>query len=516
MVGKGLFARAPGNRSFRRIAAAAIALLLVEITVAGSGVLGWSGSIALNKVWEIAASVAALGAWTWSAVRHQGPQRRWRQWMSAAMACFLVGLVAWSWGQVVVAAPLPTATLGPAGFLLTPVIALLALVIHAYERGPGPRSPLGDPRNLAIKALDLLIIAGSVVLFVSVTLGTHLSQGWDSSGPILTMLAAHPMAYLWLAAGTVALARLRRGARELPVLFIALAAVSYMVSSALFGHYVETGAETIPPWLEAGFMACPVFFFLGALAPSTGRREQEGRAHRTVREVVQLAVPYLPLIATALFIAAGLLAGLTLTRFQECVFVALMGLVISRQLATLLENNRLLRRAEYEALHDPLTGVANRTLFLHWLERSLADCRRPIVLAFCDLDDFKEVNDNFGHAAGDLVLTSAARRLTRCAGADDLVARLGGDEFAVVLHNVHEPLEEAGQRLLRALQEPHDLNGRPLVVSASVGMTYLSPDQPVAGTDTLMRWADSAMYVAKRRGKNTLAHTLEFREEHIR
>ena len=495
-----------------------LVLLAVEIGVAASGVLGWSGSIALNKIWEVVAAVAALVAWIRSAVRHRGPQRRWRLWMSAAMVCFVVGLASWAWGQVVTAIPLPTATLGPAGFLLTPVLALLALIVHAYGRGPAPLSPLGDSRNRAVQALDLVIIAGSVLLFVSVTLGEHLAHNWESSGPVLTVLVAHPLAYLLLAAGTVVLARLRRSARDLPVVLTALAAVAYLVSSTAFAHYVDMGTDTFPPVLEAGFMACPVLFFLAALAPGAPDqvRDQEPHLRPTARELVRLAVPYLPLIATTLFVAAGLLAGITLSRPQGLLFAVLMVLVILRQLVTLLDNSRLLRRAEYEALHDPLTGLANRTLFLHWLERSLADRREPLVLAFCDLDDFKEVNDTYGHAAGDLVLTGAARRLERGVATSGLVARLGGDEFAVVLHDVREPIEEVGQRLLEALQEPHPINGRPLVVGASVGITSLTPDEPVACTDTLLRWADTAMYTAKRRGKNTLAHTLESQEERSR
>ncbi|GAA2796055.1 hypothetical protein GCM10010470_33970 [Saccharopolyspora taberi] len=496
----------------------AFALLAVEIGVVASGVLGSSGSIALNKTWEVLFSVVALVTWIRSAARHRGPDGRWRWWMSAAMACFVIGLVAWAVGQTFTEVPPPTATLSAAGFLLTPVLALLALVVHAYGREPGPPSPLGRPSNRAVQALDLVIIAGSVLMFVSVTLGERLSRSWGGSGPVLTVLLAHPLAYLLLVAGTVVLARLRSSARDLPVVFVVFGAVAYMVSSTAFGHYVDLREANFPPVLEAGFTACPVLFLLAALAPGTSEpeRDLDPRLRPTARDLVQLAVPYLPLIATTLFVGVGLLAGITLTWWQDLLFVALMALIILRQLVTLLDNNRLLRRAEHEALHDPLTGLANRTLFLHWLERSLADRREPLVLAFCDLDDFKEVNDNFGHAIGDLVLTGTARRLERSLSGDGLVARLGGDEFAVVLHDVREPIEDVGQRLLAALREPHPVNGRPLSVGASVGITSLTPDEPVDCTDTLLRWADSAMYTAKRRGKNTLAHALEPQEERSR
>lgn len=491
-------------RVFRAACAIAVPLLVGEVALVSGGLLPDAAALAVNKGFEIAVSIAALAAWAWTARRSRDVQRRWRSWMAAAMAVFLAGLSTWSFSQVVSAVPLPTATLGPAGFLLTPVLMLVGVILLAFGRGPETASPLGG-RNRAVRLLDLLIITSSMLLFVSVTLGGSLVRSWESDGPVQTVLAAHPVAYSLLAGGIVVLARLRRGVRELPVLFVALAAVSYVVSSTLFARVVTSG--TVPPWLEAGFMACPVFFLLAAVAPS-GVAAEETRPRTNARDVARLAVPYLPLIATTVFVLAGMASGLLLSPQQQAYFLVLMLLVILRQIVTLAENTQLLRQAQYEALHDPLTGLANRTLFMHRLENSLAqraDAAHPMALAFCDMDDFKGVNDTFGHAVGDLVLQGTARRLERCVPGGDVVARLGGDEFAVLLHDVREPLERVADRLRSAVQEPREIPGGPAVVRASVGIVALSEETAVLDTDGLLNRADSAMYEAKRRGKADLA-----------
>ncbi|MFI5778871.1 diguanylate cyclase domain-containing protein [Nocardia sp. NPDC051570] len=477
-----------------------VALLLAEVGIAASGVLGWSGSMALNKGWELAAAVVALLAWVRSAMR-SGPRRQWRWWMAGAMACFVIGLAAWSWGQVIAGVPLPTETLGPAGFLLTAVLALLAVIVRASATGVEYGAPLRIRRRRIVRVLDLAIIFSSMVLFGWVTLGRELSVSWAASGPIVSLLVAHPLAYLVLVGATVVLARIRPGVREAPILFIALAATSYVVSSTLFARFVDGGGTRVPPALEAGFMACPVLFFLAAVAPDNpGPATDIEERHRAV-DLAHLVVPYLPLIATGIFLAAELAVGVTLSPFQEALSLALLGLVICRQVVTLAENDRLLREVKHQALHDPLTGLANRTLFLYHLDRLVAlhaDTRSPVVVAFCDVDDFKTVNDKFGHTTGDIVLRGVAERLRHCAGSEGVVARLGGDEFAVAIRETqgHSDIEP---RLRATLAQPYLVDGRSLTVGTSVGITALSDTEQITDTDQLLQLADTAMYRAKQR-----------------
>src|SRR3954454_10269016 len=157
------------------------------------------------------------------------------------------------------------------------------------------------------------------------------------------------------------------------------------------------------------------------------------------------------------------------------------------------------------ALCDDLTGLANRRLLLDRLDGALAAGRR-VGLLFLDLDDFKLVNDGFGHAAGDAVLIEVARRLSHAVRLLDIVARLGGDEFAVLCEDVVEEqdLLNVAARLQRVLAEPVEVAGRPRQVRASIGCRLLDDDALAPGdaANVLVSDADVAMYEAKASGKD--------------
>ncbi|MCO7218333.1 EAL domain-containing protein [Klenkia sp. PcliD-1-E] len=161
------------------------------------------------------------------------------------------------------------------------------------------------------------------------------------------------------------------------------------------------------------------------------------------------------------------------------------------------------RLNEQQSLHDPLTGVANRLLLTESVHRLLVRGGEVSVL-FIDLDDFKDVNDSRGHAAGDQLLRTVADRLTANVRAGDVVARLGGDEFAIAHAGGADTARAVGERILAALAVPVSVEGRPLVVHASIGVA----DVAAAGdrkVETLLRNADLAMYQAKATGKGRMA-----------
>ena len=156
---------------------------------------------------------------------------------------------------------------------------------------------------------------------------------------------------------------------------------------------------------------------------------------------------------------------------------------------------------EYQTLHDPLTGLPNRTLFNDRLRQGIVIAhreRKPLVLLIMDMDRFKEVNDTLGHHIGDLLLQQVALRLVATLRQSDTVARLGGDEFAVLpaagtdLHGG----SQAAKKILHALEQPFVVDGHNIDVGASIGIA-LCPEHGEEA-DTLMRHADVAMYVAKR------------------
>jgi len=161
------------------------------------------------------------------------------------------------------------------------------------------------------------------------------------------------------------------------------------------------------------------------------------------------------------------------------------------------------RLNEQQSLHDPLTGVANRLLLTESLHRMLARGGDVSVL-FIDLDDFKDVNDGRGHAAGDELLRTVADRLLAGVRTGDVVARLGGDEFAIAHDGPADTARSVADRILAGLAVPTSIDGRPLVVHASIGVA----DVASAGdrrVETLLRNADLAMYQAKASGKGRLA-----------
>ncbi|HBT83839.1 MAG TPA: two-component system response regulator [Desulfuromonas sp.] len=183
------------------------------------------------------------------------------------------------------------------------------------------------------------------------------------------------------------------------------------------------------------------------------------------------------------------------------------GAVISHEEVTRLKQaeadaNRL-------AHFDPLTGLPNRLLMSDRLAQALAQAEREawqLAVLFLDLDRFKVINDNLGHAAGDQLLKGVTERLRGCVRRSDTVARLGGDEFVVVLVPVRQPrdISRIARKILAALTAPFVLGGEEVYTSASIGVAIFPGDGTDAGV--LLHNADLAMYRAKERGRNVFQY----------
>jgi diguanylate cyclase (GGDEF)-like protein/PAS domain S-box-containing protein len=159
----------------------------------------------------------------------------------------------------------------------------------------------------------------------------------------------------------------------------------------------------------------------------------------------------------------------------------------------------------HRAFHDPLTQLANRALFYDRIEHALTrDARdeQQVAVLFLDLDDFKVVNDEMGHAVGDELLVGVGARLRGRLRSADTVARLGGDEFGILLEHVAGPNEvvQAAERILAAFEEPFLVHGEPLTVSLSIGMAVSGNGE--RSVEEMLRRADLAMYAAKRDGRH--------------
>jgi diguanylate cyclase (GGDEF)-like protein/PAS domain S-box-containing protein len=162
------------------------------------------------------------------------------------------------------------------------------------------------------------------------------------------------------------------------------------------------------------------------------------------------------------------------------------------------------RLLEHQALHDPLTGLPNRALFLDRLDHALTRAKRPgssLAAYFCDVDDFKNVNDSLGHDVGDELLIALPPRLREGLRAGDTVARFGGDEFVILCEDLGSEGEAIGiaERIGEAFRLPFELDGRPHHLSVSIGVVFVRGGE--ASATEVLRDADAAMYRAKSAGK---------------
>ena len=169
------------------------------------------------------------------------------------------------------------------------------------------------------------------------------------------------------------------------------------------------------------------------------------------------------------------------------------------------ERNHLLLKNEHMAMHDCLTNLPNRSLFEELCLTALARANRQknmLAILFVDLDRFKDVNDDFGHAAGDSLLQSVSKRSRDCIRETDTVARMGGDEFAIVIVDVIklEDVRRQAQRIVHEISRPFTVKGHEITITASIGISIYPSD----GEDmpTLLENADAAMYKVKEDGKN--------------
>jgi ammonium transporter, Amt family len=168
------------------------------------------------------------------------------------------------------------------------------------------------------------------------------------------------------------------------------------------------------------------------------------------------------------------------------------------------EHKQTEQRLQHDAMHDVLTGLPNRALFLDRLNLTLSRrMRRPDYscgVLYLDLDNFKEINDGLGHAAGDALLIAVANRLLASLRPQDSAARLGGDEFAILVENILTAydLEIIAGRVLRELERPFDIFGHVVHAGASIGAAMAGPDHKTS--ELLIRDADFAMYRAKQLG----------------
>ncbi len=187
-------------------------------------------------------------------------------------------------------------------------------------------------------------------------------------------------------------------------------------------------------------------------------------------------------------------------------FVFLAGLILRymRQTAAAIKTGE--NRLRHLAMHDPLSGLPNRHYFGERLEAAIQSVQKgdgTAAVFYIDLDHFKDVNDTLGHPVGDALICSVTQRLTRTLRGDAMVARLGGDEFALIASTTpdHDELQSIAGRLIATLCAPYSIDGRTIVIGASIGIAVID-GRGEAGSADILRYADMALYRAKSEGRN--------------
>jgi diguanylate cyclase (GGDEF)-like protein len=392
------------------------------------------------------------------------------------------------------------------------LVAGMLLLIHERDEG--------RDGNALIDAL-IVTVALATLLWVYL-----IAPYVDSrSGSLLSSLTsiAYPMMDI-LVLGVVARVAAGSHRREPAFVLLLSGAVVLLLSDAFHGLRLLDGGYDTGGILDTGWAIYYVLLGTSALHPSMRQLSEPGpepdghltRARLALLTCASFTAPLLIFVRVAVsdHLDIYVLVGASAVMFA-LVLLRMAGIVrrneeLAVQMVALTEetvSKAFLAELEHQAFHDTLTGLPNRALFRNRVEHALASQRRdhlPVAVLFLDVDDFKNVNDSLGHAAGDEVLQELGRRLEDCMRPVDTAARLGGDEFAILIHDAESELQsvEIAHRVMDKIEAPIALPSRDVTLATSIGIAF-SDQNMISSRDAeeLLRNADAAMYMAKENGK---------------
>lgn len=475
----------------RRADIVGVALLTVVVVVIwffGGTALGieqWKVSRALLTALTAIAMISAL-----LAARAASGRLRF------AWLAFAVGRVGWVIGELIwdqaafVRHRFTFPSAADAAFLLWTVSACVGLALY-----PSARSA----RVRIAQLLDGLIVATSLFIVLWLAYLGHVFADGSPGAATFVLALGYPISDIMILTAA-AIVLIRSGSAERPSLaLVAGGVICITFADGGFAYLMAKGQYGLTHPIDIGWIVGLVLITLAAgfsRFESVASRPNIGQV--TPPSWAAMWLPFGPLFL------AGMVTFLVPERVMQAgpvrsACVVLLVAVVSRQLIAASENRRLLSMVSQQALHDPLTGAANRALFGMQLDQALAhlpDGRYSVGVIILDLNDFKPVNDTLGHAGGDRLLIDVAYRLKRRVSRGT-VARLGGDEFAVLIEDTADQIDATARHLMDIFVEPFVIDGSEVLIDASMGVAVASCSESCVSAEDLVKRADLAMYAGK-------------------
>jgi diguanylate cyclase (GGDEF)-like protein len=441
---------------------------------------------------------AALLAWRASQRADLGRNacRAWRL-LAVALLLYLLGdLLQLVYECVLHQRSYPTSA--DAAYLSFYPVAFWALISFRDRRRSGPE-------RWRLLLDTGLVFTGGAMLIWYMALGPAIAAAGGRFGLFSLVSYAYPVGDLLLLFGTLTV--LLRGPPQSSVLALRIFAagmLAYIAADVIYDHITAYSAYMGGDPVDTLWILAMILIFLAAACQV--RAKPAGVLAPLPKPAPQRPslLPYLAIVGSYLLLAV---IGLRGVRFESlgggllAGAVALTFLVSARQYIVLHDYSRLAVRYQELAAVDGITGLYNRRHFMEAAEAAIAHAQRlarPLIALMIDVDNFKQINDTYGHIAGDQVLAEIAQTCQEQVRPDDIVGRYGGDEFSIIIMGI-TPLRAAqiADQLARPTTCVIGRNGKPLTYSASVGIAECLPGWDLP---TLLTHADVAMYEAKRAG----------------
>ena len=491
-------------RSFWTLAAvcglaSAVFAIWVTFDVGGTGT-----SVAVDDVGEAVAAAIAAVACALAARRLPHARVGWAL-MAASCLAWAGGQTVWCYYELGRGVEVPFPSLADVGFLAAAPLTMAGLWLLPGLRG----SHVWRLRGV----LDGTLIAGSMFFVSWVIVLDPVFEGHQGSVPAQVLSLAYPVTDV-IVASLVLLVAHRAGTANRCCLGLVMGGLlAFAVADSSFAYLTATNSFGIGNTLDLGWFAGYLLIALGAVR--AGMRPAPAEFETTAGTGMwSMVSPYFSLGAAGAAFVWAVESNISIDAVTLVCGFALTVVLSARQLVMLADNHALTRQLEtkvqqrtaelhHRAFHDALTGLPNRALFMQHLTNAVQRRARSgatIVVLFVDVDDFKQVNDLYGHDAGDALLRHVADQFTRTLRSSDVVARFGGDEFAVLVEGPPWSTDPTAiaRRLVESIDRPFRAGAVDVPVRLSVGVA--SDIDGLEDAADLLRNADLAMYTAKSSG----------------